>query len=329
MSLTKQVNFIEHVSPALAEQLHQPKVADDSLKFTRLETPVMDVLDEKRGSGPKKVRKQRTTKKRKPTELQKLRAEKRRLSQELRITRKGINEDSKRKASENYSPFGNRNRLAKSTSELQSKMVQLENQIGRKESAKKDRKKKKVGTKLKKTLIAAGRQHEHILELSDKMVKIQLNEADLRGEIANDISARSSLSPISSRSSSARPGNSEDWDRVPSATGSCADSEHEGGGEDEIRLVSGLGAYAPTLEEKIAKADKMAHNYAMTRELRNTIHEHMISRSYSHSYLSIIPPYKKKKEKPRKTKMFFNRNVYEDKITVLDFSKKLRTKPTA
>ena len=56
-------------------------------------------------------------KKRKKTQLQILKAEKKKLKGDLKDTRKGILEDNERKASPDYTPYENRQRLARTTSD--------------------------------------------------------------------------------------------------------------------------------------------------------------------------------------------------------------------
>lgn len=326
MSFTKQVTFSEPVQQVLNDAVSLPKLEmEDSLTFTRIETPV----DQKKkpDSGSKPINKQKLKKRQTVTKSQKLERRNARLSNEIIVTRKNIDEDGKRKEIKNYAPYQNRQRPGRTTSEpLQSKIIIIQRQLEGKESDKKQKRKTALKTKGKKNLITASKQHKRILDLTDKMAEIRLKEAELRSEISSEISTVSSS--FSSRASTTRPNTSEDWERVSSAVGVCSGLHgKEESVEEELRLISGLGAYIPRLEDKITNVDKLAHNYAMTRELRNTIHQHMISRSYSYSYFNAIPPYKKKKEKPRKAKLFFNRKVYEDKITVLDFSKKLKSKP--
>lgn len=268
-------------------------------------------------------------KKKKTTQLQILKAEKKKLKRDLKDTKKGILEDNARKASPDYTPYENRQRLARVTSDKLSKIQQLEGKITTKEKANKMKIQRRLHTKLKKRSIRADKQHSRLIKMTSKMERMKLGEEELRAEITRELRESEENLPAAEptirlpRINMIR-ANSADWAKLSSSKreSSMSDCGIVGDQEDS-RPASVLSESAVQLSssEKRIVADKLAHKYDMTRELRNTIHEHMISRSYSFSYFNIIPPYKRRKPKPQKTKQAFNRMVYEDKIGVVAFSK--------
>jgi len=265
-------------------------------------------------------------KKKKKTQLQILKAEKRKLKRDLKDTRKGILEDNERKASPDYTPYENRQRLARTTSDNLSKLQQLESKITTKEKANKMKIQRKLHTKLKKRSIRADKQHSRLIEMTSKMERMKLGEEELRAEITRELRESEETLPAVESTIHLPPinmirANSADWVKLSSSKREASTSDC--GIDEDSRPASVLSESAIQLSpsEKRIVADKLSHKYDMTRELRNTIHEHMISRSYSFSYFNIIPPYKRRKPKPQKTKQAFNRMVYEDKIGVVAFSK--------
>lgn len=291
----------------------------------------------------------RKKKKKKKSEYQKLKAEKSKLMKDLKKTEISIKEDSERKGSADYSPFENRQRLARSTSALQSKVKQLEGKISTKEKLRRGKIKKSFKTKIKTTTIKAGKQHGRLINLTSKLGHLKLDEEQLRYEINREKSISSLSGPSTSSCHSNAyeiiPPKNEEMERwVELSNKSKTEGEKVEGDKldaflapgtnspefELYRIGSSLSSTGETelsLEEKEAKADKLARKYDFTRELRNTIHQHMISRSYSFSYTNIIPPYKHKKEKPVKTKQTYNRAIYEDKMNVLEFAKKQKKLP--
>jgi len=265
-------------------------------------------------------------KKKKKTQLQILKAEKRKLKRDLKDTRKGILEDNERKASPDYTPYENRQRLARTTGDNLSKLQQLESKITTKEKANKMKIQRKLHTKLKKRSIRADKQHSRLIEMTSKMERMKLGEEELRAEITRELRESEETLPAVESTIHLPPinmirANSADWVKLSSSKREASTSDC--GIDEDSRPASVLSESAIQLSpsEKRIVADKLSHKYDMTRELRNTIHEHMISRSYSFSYFNIIPPYKRRKPKPQKTKQAFNRMVYEDKIGVVAFSK--------
>ncbi|PFX28062.1 hypothetical protein AWC38_SpisGene7211 [Stylophora pistillata] len=285
---------------------------DETLRAKKLETP--------------NVKKKK--KKAKKTKLQGLKAEKKKLQRDLKETRQGILEDNERKASPDYTPYENRQRLARTTSDTLSKLQKLEGQISTKEKEKKAKIQGRLHTKLKKRSIRADKQHSRLIKMTTRLERMKLGEDELRAEIVREAIERDE--------EKVRP-TSEPRVRLPRINASSDECMRQTEGKTEVSL-SDLGtegkqdysrpssvlsesALQLSSTEKEIVANKLAHKYDMTRDLRNAIHEHMISRSYSFSYYNIIPPYKRRKPKPQKTKQVFNRLVYEDKIGVMDFSK--------
>lgn len=269
-------------------------------------------------------------KKRKKTQLQILKAGKKKLKRDLKDTRKGILEDNERKASPDYTPYENRQRLARTTSDNLSKLKQLESKIITKEKTNKQRIQKKLHTTLQKRSIRADKQRNRLIKMTSKMERMKLGEEELRAEITRELRESEENLPAVVESTIRLPrinmirANSAGWVKLSSSKREASTSDcGTEGDQEESRPASVLSESAIQLSpiEKRIVADKLSHKYDMTRELRNTIHEHMISRSYSFSYFNIIPPYKRRKPKPQKTKQAFNRLVYEDKIGVVAFSK--------
>ena len=308
MSLTeKQVRFSENDGRSTS--------LSQILSLRHIETPNSDT-----SSGHKK------RKNKKKTKLQLLKAEKRKLQKDLKGTKVGILEDNERKASPSYTPYENRQRLARTASDTLSKLQQLEGKITTKEKANKQKIQRKLTTKLKKRSFKADKQHGRLIKMTSKLERMKMGEEELRAEITRELREGAEngtgLSDVEQspvrlpRINSAPP----EWIRLPTGIPEYKIDGAEEAGSRPTSVLSESAIQLTPSEKKIV-ADKLAHKYDMTRELRNTIHEHMISRSYSFSYFNIIPPYKRKKPKPQKTKQVFNRLVYEDKIGVLDFSK--------
>lgn len=302
---------------------------------------------------PLKPRKK--TAKKKKTQVQKLKHEKKKLMNELKKVEKGIKEDSERKGSAEYTPYENRKRLARSTSELHSKVKQLDQKLSVKQKLKQEKIKKSYKTKIKTKTIKAGQQHQRLITMTSKLHDLKLDEGDIRDEIRKE-------KVISSLATTAYgcPNNAYDMTHVDDLAEtkwmSVSDHQSQTIASDvdshikdstdapnndcetqsrvsvsslemarlnsSMSLTSGL-----SLEEKELKAQRLAKKYEFTRDLRNIIHQHMISRSYSFSYTNIIPPYKHKKIKPMKTRQSYNRNVYEEKLNVLEFAKQQRKLP--
>ena len=272
---------------------------------------------------------QKKKKKKKQTKLQGLKAEKRKLQKDLKNTKENILDDNERKASPVYTRYENRQRLARTASETLSKLQQLEGKIATKEKTNKHKIQRKLSTKLKRRSIRADKQHNRLIKMTANLERMKMEEEELRAEIAReltegekkDILPDAELNPLRLPRIKSADVDSAQWINISASTPEYKiDSEQD----ESSRPTSVLSESALQLtpSEKRIVADKLAHKYDMTRELRNTIHEHMITRSYSFSYFNIIPPYKRKKPKPQKTKQVFNRLVYEDKIGVMDFTKK-------
>lgn len=360
MSLSsKQVRFTSHNETSVnvqnqdfkettvVEQQQKPIDLSSLLRENTSDSTVQTIA-----SGTQSKTKKKTKKK---TQLQKLKTEKKKLVKELKKVEKGIKDDSERKSSAEYSPYENRQRLARTTSEIHSKVKQLEEKLVVKEKLKREKIKKSFKTKIKTKTIKAGKQHKRLINMTGKLNNMKLVEEDIRDEIRRE----RSLSSLSTNDTSRCPSNT--YDMVPldndagekwvsiSDQSTCIEEVNEvNEGDDStakdnetfsrvsvsslemarlnssLSLTSGL-----SLEEKELKAQKLAKKYDFTRELRNVIHQHMISRSYSYSYSSIIPPYKHRKPKPMKApKQSYNRNIYEEKINVLEYAQK-RSKPPA
>jgi flagellar biosynthesis/type III secretory pathway chaperone len=283
----------------------------------------------------------------KKTEFQKLKTEKNKLLKELKKKETSIREDSERKGSADYTPFENRQRLARSASEIQSKVKQLEGKISTKGKIRREKIQNSFKTKIKIKSIKAGKQHGRLIDLTSKLDALKLDEEQLRLEIIRDKSVSSLSAPSTSSCHSnayemVPPENEEmeKWVEI-----SDVPKGKDAGEVDTMEAVSVSTSSSPelelyrlgssslsndtelSLEEKVTKAEKLARKYDFTRELRNIMHEHMISRSYSYSYTKIIAPYKHKNLKPKKTKQSYNRVIYEDKMNVLEFAKKQHKLP--
>lgn len=268
----------------------------------------------------------RKKKKQRKTKLQLLKAEKKKLQRDLKNTKEGILEDSERKASPIYTPYESRQRLARTASATLTKLQQIQGKIVTKEKTNKLKVQRKLSTKLQKRSIKADKQHNRIIKMTSRMERMKLGEEELRAEIDRELKEGAIYRPteLTDTESSRvrlpriRSADSANWIKLSSLPEHRLYSEKQ-----HSRPASVLSESAIQLSpsEKRIVADKLAHKYDMTRELRNTIHEHMISRCYSFSYFNIIPPYKRKKPKPQKTRQVFNRLVYEDKIGVMDFRK--------
>lgn len=307
-SVKKQVRF--------SEQDGRNTSLSQTLTLRHIETPNSD-------TSSRNIRKKRGRRK---TKLQLLKAEKKKLQRDLKNTKEGILEDNERKASPLYTPYESRQRLARTASETLTKLQQIQGKIVTKEKTNKLKVQRKLSAKLQKRSIKADKQHSRIIKMTSRMERMKLGEEELRAEIDRELKEGATYTPTDSTDAESSPvrlprirsADSADWIKLSSLPEPRIDNE-----EQDSRPTSVLSDFAIQLtpSEKRIAADKLAHKYDMTRELRNAIHEHMISRSYSFSYFNIIPPYKRKKPKPQKTRQVFNRLVYEDKIGVMDFRK--------
>lgn len=351
MSSVKQVRFtgVNGESTQNHEDMYTTPAENHERKPVDLSSLLREPITET--STERQPTEKRKKKKKKKTEFQKLKAEKNKLMKELKKTRTSIKEDSERKRSADYSPFENRQRLARSTSAMQSKVKQLEEKISTKEKLRRGKIQKSFKTKIKTTTIKAGKQHGRLIDLTSKLDHLKLDEEQLRYEINREKSISSLSTPsTSSYHSNAYeiiPPENEEMERWVELSNKSKTEDEKVVIEkaDKSDVFSATGTSSPelelyrigsslssdetelTLEDKEVRADKMARKYDFTRELRNTMHQHMISRSYSFSYTNIIPPYKHKKQKPVKTKQSYNRAIYEDKLNVLEFAKKQKKLP--
>ena len=268
-------------------------------------------------------------KKKKKTKLQILKAEEMKLQKDLKGTELGILKDSERKASPSYTPYENRQKLARAAFDAVSKLQQVTGEIATKQKEHKFKTDKKMTAKLKKQFMKEDKQQNRLIKMTLKLEKLKVDEDELRSKITQDLTEGVVNSCLLD---AARP----DPIRLPPINTDSTDAgcvrllESSPGGrkseKDELRpgyclSESGGEMTQLTAREKKIVADKLARKYDMTRELRNTIHEHMITRSYSVSYFNIIPPYKRIQPKPQRSKKGFNRMVLENKMELIDFSK--------
>jgi len=107
--------------------------------------------------------------KKKKTQFQKLKSEKKKLLKELKKVEGHIKEDSECKCSAEYTPYENRQRLARSTIEIHSKVKQLEEKISVKGKLQREKIQKSFKTKIKSKTIKAGKQHHRLIDMTTKM----------------------------------------------------------------------------------------------------------------------------------------------------------------
>lgn len=361
MSLSaKQVRFTSHNEDSEKARNEECDMKTTEIEQLREPIDLSSLLTENTSVStvPPSTSKETPTKRKKrakkKTQLQKMKTEKKKLIKEMKKVEKGIKEDNERKSSAEYSPYENRQRLARTTSEIHSKVKQLEGKLLVKEKLQRERVKKNYKTKIKTKTIKAGKQHKRLINMTSKLQNIKLDEEEIRDEIRRD----RSLSSLSNNNTSSCRSNSYDMEPLEndsedkwvsiSDQSTCVESIDHVNDDDNntskdsettasrvsisslemarlhssLSLTSGL-----SLEEKKEKAQKLARKYDFTRDLRNIIHEHMISRSYSYSYTNIIPPYKHRKPKPMKApKQSYNRTIYEEKLNVLQYAQQRNKK---
>lgn len=280
--------------------------ANSSSSETILQRPNSDT-----GSGHKQ--------KIKKTKLQILKYEKAKLQNNLACAEEAILEDSARKASPNYTPYENRWRLARAAFDTVSKLQQIKGEIVTTKKENREKNERKLTTKLRKRFVNVEKQHNRLIRMTQKLERMKISEEKLRAEITRELEegvrdptlltdAEQSplrLPRINSDSASAN------WKKLSKSLPE-GNVDDEDGSKDSSELACSM---------RKSMADRLAHKYDMTRELRNSIHEHMITRSYRVSYFDIIPPYKHKVPKPQKSKKGFNRLVLENKMEAMDSSK--------
>ena len=265
-------------------------------------------------------------KKTKKTKLKLLKAEKKKLQNNLKGAEEDILEDNKRKASPSYTPYENRKNLARTAFDAVSKLQQIEGEIVTKQKENKQKDERKLTTQLKKRFIKADMEYNRLIKMTTKLERMKMDEKELRAEITRELredpenpaslteAGQSHLRlPCILNSETSR------WIKISTTLPEGNISGQEDDFRPACRLSESVSELPPI--EKKHVADRLSHKYDMTRELRNTIHEHMIARSYSVSYFSITSPYKQFKPKPQKSKKAFNRMVLEDKIGVNNFGK--------
>ena len=282
------------------------QILRETLVHRKIETPHLET------NGPGKKKKGK-----KKEKVQVLKAVKKKLKKDLRTTKEGIAEDNIRKANPSYTPYENRQRLARVSSDTISKLRLVKRSIVKKEKSDKARVQRRLKTKLQKRSIRSDKQNKRLLKMTTKLEKLKLDEGVLRAQIERE--------KIEGEVGSLPNNGGEEHMRLLPIKQNLTGLSSDGGNDDSrpVSVQSECTAIQLSSHQTMKiTADKLAHKYEMTRELRNTIHEHMISRSYNFSYFNIIPPYKRSKPKPQKTKQGFNRFVYEDKIGVVDFNKR-------
>ena len=267
------------------------------------------------------------TKKR--TKLQVLKAEKNTVQKGLQATKLAILEDNERKANPNYTPYENRKKLARLAFDAVSKLHQVKGEINTKEKEIKQKVNKQLSTKIKKKFIKADKQFNRLIKMTSKLERIKMDEEALRSEITQD--AKKGLEAVNTNNLHLGTLNSSDSEPSPlrlprinsgptkwiRLTARACAPEYNVVVREEASIPDSGGRNSTIHshpEENRSVADKLAHKYEMTRELRNIIHQHMITRSYTVSYFNIIPPYKHFKPKPQKSKKTFNRLVLENKV---------------
>ena len=299
-----------------------------------------ETLIQKPNSNSSSANKKKKMKKK--TRLQVLKAEKRKAQKDLQDAKLAILEDNERKANPSYTPYENRQKLARVAFVAVSKLQQVKGEIVTKEKENKQKFERQLSTKIKKKFVKVDKKHDRLIKMTSKLERMKINEDKLRAEITRGLNTEGAenanwlqdteqegAAEISNQLQNAEPSSlrlprinsdSAEWIKLSTCIPECkVDSKKE----DPRRSHSILSksAIQMTLGKKKIVADKLAHKYKMTRELRNTIHEHMITRSYSISYFNIIPPYKHFQPKPQKSKKAFNRLVLENKIGAADYSK--------
>lgn len=269
-------------------------------------------------------------KQKKKTKLRLLKAEKMKLQKDLKGTEQGILKDSERKASPSYTPYENRQRLARAAFDAVSKLQQVTGEIATKQKEHKYKNDRKLTAKLKKQFMKEEKQQNRLIKMTSKLERLKIDEDELRSEITQELTegvVNPCLLDAGPDPIRLPPINTDSTD-AGCAGFSTSLPEYNGGKNEKDESTpdfslseSGSQLTQLTGSEKKIVADKLARKYDMTRELRNTIHEHMITRSYGVSYFSIIPPYKQIQPKPQRSKQGFNRMVLENKIGLTDFSK--------
>lgn len=264
-------------------------------------------------------------KKKKKTKLQVLKAEEIKLQTNLKTTEKAILKDDERKASPNYTPYENRQRLAREAFDAVSKLRQIKGEIVTTQKESKLKNDSKLTTKLRKRFLKKEKQQNRLIKMTLKLERMKTEEGELRAKITRELSEGMRNTQCVSDEEQIGPL------RLPPIAMSTTDINwirlsKIGKDENSRAALNEPGEQLTQLpaSEKRVVADKLSQKYDMTRELRNTIHEHMITRSYSVSYFNIIPPYKQMHPKPKKSKKGFNRLVLENKIRLTDSGKKLR-----
>ena len=210
-----------------------------------LREPITEISTQRQSNEKKK-------KKKKKSEFQKLKAEKKKLVTELKKTRAGIKEDSERKRSAEYSPFENRQRLARSTSEIQSKVKQLEDKISTKEKLRRRKIQKSFKTKIKTTTIKAGKQHGRLIDLTSKLEDLKLGEEQLRYEVIREKSISSlSMPSTSSNHSNAfemLPPESEEMERWVELSNKSKNEDEKEANDHKEDAYSATGTSSPDIE---------------------------------------------------------------------------------
>lgn len=127
-------------------------------------------------------------KKKKKTKLQVLKAEEIKLQTNLKTTEKAILKDDERKASPNYTPYENRQRLAREAFDAVSKLRQIKGEMVTTQKESKWKNDSKLTTKLRKRFLKKEKQQNRLIKMTLKLERMKIEEGELRAKITRELS---------------------------------------------------------------------------------------------------------------------------------------------
>ena len=280
-------------------------------------------MSETNGRGASLVRKKKKRPQR--SRMGKLKLKEVKLKRELKTTMNELKKNTQEQRKRQSLGTVKRQELANRSTIIRSKILRLKDEIDTRNFVKDDQENKRIQAKIGNSYASAARRHNRLLWMTAELERLKEDEEVIRA-IANKDLGRETR----------RENEAERIDHILlehrktmagksriSATRFCHLSKEledeaerrEEHLEDVRDSLSKLGVETP--QEKLEKADGLAHKYDMMSELRNLAHGQMISRQHKNSYWRINPPYRRKPKKMVHVRRGYAREFYEQKVDMV------------
>ena len=260
-----------------------------------------------------------------PSKIKRLKIKETKLRRELKDTLNEISADTKKRGQEDYLGLVERQKLAKRSVDIRSKLLRLQDEIGTREVIKEDRNSKDVQKRIQERYEAAARRHNKLLWTTIELERLKRDENAIRAIAKDDLG----LETRQKEDVSLIDADTLDKREISSATSriSTASLRHSTQDLHLKRLekqehlehvresLSSLGLHSPS--DQLHKADELKHKYDLTREMRNLAHGQMISRNNKNSYWRINPPYRRERNNVVHVRKAYVKDFYEDRIHIM------------